>query len=73
MKNGTPLTTAQFARLAGTMIANLPREMESDLALDFADNGEALAVILGESLPRENLDRKLAALGKRHPLLALLW
>lgn len=69
MRNGTPLTTGQFARLAGTVIANLPREMESELALDYADNGETLATILRESLTRENLNQKLAALGKKGLLL----
>jgi hypothetical protein len=65
MSNGTPLTIGHFAKLAGSVIANLPREMDSQLALDFAGNGDALEIILAEALTRANLGRALIALGKK--------
>ena len=65
MSNGTPLSIGPFAKLAGTAIANLPREMDSRLALDFAKNGDALEVVLAEALTRANLDRALVVLGKK--------
>jgi hypothetical protein len=65
MPNGTPLVIGHFAKLAGPVIANLPREMDSQLALEFAGNGDALEIILAEALTRTNLDRALIMLGKK--------
>jgi hypothetical protein len=64
--HGTPLPIGHFAKLSGAVIANLPREMDDlQLALDLADNGEALRIILLDALTRAKLDRTLAALGKK--------
>lgn len=64
MPYGTPFAIGPFAQLAGSVIANL-HEMDSQLALDLIENGDALKIILAEALTRPNLDRALIALGKK--------
>ena len=64
-QHGPPLDLGKFARLAGVMVANIPRDLDPDLADEFSGNGDALAVVLAEGLTRENLDQALAALGKK--------
>lgn len=73
-KHETPLEIGTFAKLAGTVIANLPRELDPNLALEFSNNGDALALLFGETFTRENLNRALKTLGKpaRELLLALV-
>src|SRR5579872_2764185 len=75
MSNGTPLEIGRFGKLAGAVIANLPREMDPQLALDYALNGDALAVVLKDALTRPNLEGALVGLGKKvepKPILPIL-
>ena len=65
MSNGTALEIGSFVSLAGTTVASLPRDMDSQLAQDFSGNGAAMKIILAETLTRANLDRALITLGKK--------
>lgn len=62
--HGTPLTAKNLKKFSGTVTLNLP-EIDDELAKDFGSNGDAVAMILEESLTRDNLEQKLIALGKR--------
>ncbi len=65
-EHGTPLTTVRLRKLSGTVVLNLP-EIDSELALDFSNNADALAIVLERALTRENLDAALVELGKKRP------
>jgi hypothetical protein len=61
--HGTPLTTKNLKKFAGTVTLNLP-EIDNDLAGDFGNNGDAVSLILKTAFTRANLDETLAKLGK---------
>ncbi len=49
-KHGTALSVGQFSEFAGAVIKALPRDIEPDVALHWANNGKALATALREAL-----------------------
>ncbi len=49
-KHGTPLSIGQFSELAGAVIKALPRDIDPDVALNWANNGAALKKALRDAL-----------------------
>ena len=49
-KHGTALSVGQFTEFAAAVIKALPRDIEPDIALSWANNGKALAKVLRETL-----------------------
>ena len=56
---GTPLSLGQFAEFSAAVIRNLPRDINPDIVLGWAKNGESLARTLRKALcpPRTRLRR----------------
>jgi hypothetical protein len=61
--HGTPLTTKNLKKFAGTVVLNIP-EIDNDLAGDLGNNGDAVSLILKVAFTRANLDEALVKLGK---------
>ncbi len=66
-KHGTALSTGQFAEFAGAVIRALPRDIDPEVALGWANNGASLTRVMKDALcpPEEMLAEKPKVLKAR--------
>lgn len=61
--HGTALSTGQFAEFSAAVIRNLPRNISSEVALNWGNNGATLKKVLAEALcPPEEIVKHLSKL-----------